>query len=157
MGFNLTVGDAMPRYPDEKHNSFGWTVREVCLPDAPAIPNDAPWSQHGNQRSPLYTVWEDFTRSTGLEDLLGHTDSELIPYYPGVAPLTRAHADRVDAALVAFHTAHPEAVARFSAEMAWGGGSDTGEHDGHLARLTWLAWWIRWAVENCAHPAFEAR
>jgi hypothetical protein len=111
----------MPRYPDEKHNSFGWTVREVCLPDAPAIPNDAPWSQHGNQRSPLYTVWEDFTRSTGLEDLLGHTDSELIPYYPGVAPLTRAHADRVDAALVAFHTAHPEAVARFSAEMAWGG------------------------------------
>lgn len=158
MGFDFKIGNAVPVYPGEEADNFGWTVASATHPDAPAIDHDAPWSVRGNHRSPSYTVWHDFSRTVGLEHLFNKIDGsapELIPAYPGVAPLTRAHADEIDAALNAFRVAHPNAVPRFSAALM-GNGDDISEHDAHLARLVWLAWWVRWAVENCEHPAIEA-
>ena len=155
MGFDFTIGNATPTYPNEDGDNFGWTVERATHPDAPAIPNDAPWSVRGNHRSPSYNVWHDFAESVGVADLFNGRNPPLIPSYPGVAPLTREHADRFDAALVAFRAHHPSAIPRFSADMM-GHGEDIGPHDAHLARLVWLAWWTRWAVESCEHPAIEA-
>ena len=158
MGYDFTIGNAVPTYPAEPGDGFGWTVNAETHPNAPAIAHDAPWSIRGSHRSPSYSVWHDFAASTGLARLFNKTGgerAELIPAYPGVAPLLQSHADEIDAALVAFRSKHPEAVPRFSASMM-GDGGDVGEHDAHLARLVWLAWWVRWAVENCKHPAIEA-
>lgn len=155
MGYDFTIGNAIPVFPSADHDGFGWTVAEATHPDAPAIPHDAPWSIHGNRRSPSYTVWSDFATAVGLDDLFNGRHPPLIPSYPGVAPLTRAIADRFDAALVSYRARYPQAVPRFSASLL-GDGNEIGEQDAHLARLIWLAWWTRWAVENCEHPAIEA-
>lgn len=158
MGYTLTIGEAKPCPPDpsdEPGGSFTWDVDEMSHDDAPRAPNDA--NPGANFRWPSYGVWADFARDVGLYDMLIDRDGEgtLMPRHPGIAPLYPWHRDRVSAALADFRAKHPAAVARFSDNPMGGDADPMAGANASLARLEWLDWWIRWAIDNCKHPAMS--
>jgi hypothetical protein len=164
MGFDFFIGNATPRKPDlgdAPGGSFGWEVGQTNIDEAPAFPNDAPWSLHGNQRSPGYGVWADFAKEVGLAHLFNHDhrdeDGHLLRQHPGIAPLYPYHVEEIRKARDSYRLEHPEATPRFCASQPNSFDAIDEPHSGEnaqLARLEWLLWWCEWAVKNCEHPAF---
>ncbi len=64
--------------------------------------------------------------------------------HPGTFALKRKHLSAVSVASDHWRATHPAAV------PGWGAGQDP-----ILARLVWLEWWIRWALQNCESPALH--
>ena len=155
MGYNLTIGNAIPTRPDPSDGNegdFGWTVNMEQHPDAPCAPNDT--NPGASIRWPSYSGWAGFARAVGLYDILIQKDTpgSLMRSHPGVAPIFPMHRERTRATLAAYRVLHPGIVAGFS--------DDPFEDDtvairaaATLARLEWLDWWIGWALDNCENPA----
>jgi hypothetical protein len=160
MGYTLSIGNAKV----ESGNEYGelwarWSVEAATHPDAPTFPNDD-MTGNGNHRSPSYSAWAEFARNTGLETLFFDKDAGLIAKHPGCVPLTEAHHTEVLAALNRWR-ATAEKPPGFSGIGALNEKTrqwetpDQGRYDHTLARLLWVEWWMRWALQNCETPAFE--
>ena len=165
MGYTLTIGNAKVTSGIDYGEMWArWEVEGATHPDAPVFPHDA-MTGNSNQRSPSYTAWRDLAGGTGLVKLFYGGDGEdgLLANHPGCAPLTEAHHAEVLAALQrrqARATKPPGfgGEGTFSHETRqWVPHPDTGRYDANLARLLWLAWWMRWALDNCETPAFQNR
>lgn len=164
MGYTITIGELTAEVSDE------WVrlgARGVSLPDAPAFgePTD-----HENQRWPSYTGWADFCRDAGIEELfygMGwsgperryaecsegfHREVPLLREHPGAFPITVKDADYVSAAKAAFMAANPGKVAGFPMDDYGDIIEGKEAYSATLARLEWLDFWMRWAVENCEKP-----
>lgn len=164
MGYSLTFGNAIPRYPIPGDDpTFGWDVEAAPtdLPEAPRAPNDMnPGSPF---RWPSYTVWHTFAKLAGPEvyALFYSTpegrhsyEADLMPDHPAVAAIREEHAAIFARAVIDFRARHPDAVPRFSSDIM-GHSGDATVYDAALARLEWLAFWSRWVLDNCEHPALE--
>ncbi len=134
MSYDIYIGQRLPGCPcgnsdecDQWHLDY---VSEVTLPEAP---DDtlSPMSAHNNGRHPGYSQWYNFTVEAGIHDLIGQSGTPLMPDHPGIATLTEDHYN----------------VIKTAQERHAGG------DEGITTRLNWLAWWMRWALDNCEWPA----
>lgn len=98
---------------------------------------------HKNVRWPSYGGWKDFAVEVGLDELFFDEEHGLMRPHPGCAVLREHHESAIALALAAYRVRYPHAVAGF----------DGSDEDGALARLEWLWWWVRWALDNCERPA----
>lgn len=154
MGYTIIIGERVPGRGQRRP-----TAASVELPDAPAFgePTD-----RTNERWPSYSGWADFLQAVGLTYLSPRTSNfavdpscpPLMVDHPGVMPVKRIHLERVEAAYAAYRAKLGPDV-----KPGWGHGPDDSDtdgpapgYDGHLARLEWLRFWLRWALENCKKP-----
>ena len=152
MGYNIIIGNAEPFFDkDDFPFLFArWRVKTIELDNAPSFINDC--TSKSNMRSPSYTVWSDFCRSTGLYELFFNAANGLISAcgHPGCIGITKDDLDTVS-----------QSLARYQSKSTLPAGFETWDYKGspnydyHLARLIWLEWWMRWAIENCETPAIH--
>lgn len=161
MGYTLSIGNATVESGNDDGELWTrWTVAGATHPDAPVFPNDE-LTGNSNVRSPSYTGWHDFARDTGLDRMFYDKDEGMLKNHPGCVPLVEADHTDVLAALQRWKAKadKPPGFAgldKFNEEtQKWEPSADEGRYDHTLARLMWLEWWIRWALDNCATPAFE--
>lgn len=172
MGYTITIGEAEPQqidWDDLAPGDIVWTrveARREQHDDAPVFPNDG-LTANTNERSPSYTVWDEFARHVGLYEMFfGSQDGEseyrygaLMREHPGAALLGPQHAREIRDALERYRGSNPYAQPGF--EPFWIPGTEKkGDPvpencDAQLARLIWLDYWVNWAVENCEHPIME--
>ncbi len=169
MGYTITIGEAVLEdmtYDDDP--GLKVSARGEALDEAPEFENDG-MTGNTNSRSPSYTAWSDFCRETGLYNLFFgggwsredrgylpcenlHRESPLMAEHPGFRAINKIDADIVSASLAAYRAAHPNATPGFD---TWAGTPGFPMENATLARLIWLEFWMRWAVENCTHPIIE--
>jgi hypothetical protein len=148
MGYNITIGNAVPEFRKEDGELYAaWVVNHAESDDAPTFPHDEVTGK-SNSRSPSYSGWSDFCAEAGLEDMWYHDYSGFLRKHPGCFPLEKHHHTAVKAALERWQTkaTKPPGFAGWSDE-------DKGKYDPILARLIWLEWWMAWALESCETPA----
>jgi hypothetical protein len=165
MGYTLTIGEAILEY-NEDFVTVG--ADHATHPDAP---QHCPFTKDGNSRSPGYSAWSNFCKSADITPLFYgggwqypgyapcpddfHRETCLLNEHPGAMPISTADADYVSAKLAAYQEKNPDAEPGF-----WDFGEHTGWRevdngkDPTLARLVWLDFWMRWAVEKCSRPVF---
>jgi hypothetical protein len=160
MGYNIVIGNAEveaewvnPEYVDDGP-SASWVVKVRSEETSPYFSD----SGHFNERSPTYSGWEDFTRKVGLYDWFYNKETGKRKTHPGCAALTKDDVVLVKARLDAYKAKHPKAEPVWcECKLCDDWGKSTDPHnpnsDGDLLRLTWLTWWVNWAVENCERPA----
>jgi len=173
MGYTLEIGEAELEFDED---SVGVTCATVRLDHAPAFgePTD-----YQNQRWPSYRAWSHDIKALGLTDVMfgeriggGKDEFEwkgvvrypLMSSHPGAAVVTREHVEIVEAKLAAYKILHPghraeyaplkpgvveHRVYRQSEDYV-----DDPTYDATLCRGEWLAFWLRWALENCDRPVF---
>ncbi len=152
MGYTFTIGNAVPVHSKEyfPELSASWEVESATSDQSPSFQNDE-LTGNSNSRSPSYTAWADFCRTVGLYEFFYTPDGHLFAGHPGCLGITQEDAALVTAAL---HRYQAHAVLPPGFE-GWGDYTGPPRYDAHLARLLWLEWWMRWAVENCETPAIQ--
>lgn len=168
MGYNITIGELETEYYPEDSYIF-LTATSATHDDAP---DHCPFTKNGNSRSPSYTAWSDFCDKAGISELFYgqgwsrdyrqyldcsedfHREIPLLRDHPGARPITKKDADYVTAKLKEYQQKHPNAEPGFwddpTEETNWQY-VDNGK-DSVLARLMWLEFWMRWAIDNCKQP-----
>ena len=171
MGHNLYIGEArVILYMEERTARMG--VEEAWVDEAPQTTT----GETGNRITPGYIMWRKFCREVGLYSVFyapecpreeqhdwtnpcavcdstslwwmpdGEEWEGLMHNLPGAAVLTELH-----------HTAFLEAREKWltrplEERMKLGASMDG--RDLVLARIDWLVWWTRWALDNCENPTF---
>jgi hypothetical protein len=175
MGYTLKIGEARIDYGADDVRINCDIIRHD---NAPAFGDP---TDHENQRWPSYSAWVDAMRTLGLADVMfcersggtgyfernGVERYPLIQDHPGVAPITIEHVEEVEERLTAYKAKHPDHIAEYrplkpgaqplvpgSDVYAEEDYSDDPRYDAALCRGEWLAYWLRWAVENCSQPVF---
>ncbi|TXH16357.1 MAG: hypothetical protein E6R03_05590 [Hyphomicrobiaceae bacterium] len=175
MGYSLRIGEAEIEYDEER---VGIDCPLVRLDTAPA--NGDP-TDYENQRWPSYSCWADAMRKLDLMDVMfgmrnggsgtfewnGVERYPLLEEHPGVMPITREHVEYVEAKIAKYRKKHPEHIAQYpplkpDAKPVVDGCDlyaddqyvDDPRCDTALVRGEWLAFWLRWAIENCKQPVF---
>ncbi|SRR6266851_5653437 len=130
------------RVIDGKVRYYKPVVRSIRQPDAPTFPGDG-MTSNGNDRHPGYGQWSSFLAMAGLHSLFFNKKHGLMREHPGHAELKSWHAEEIARALSSFKERYPHATPHF----------DDGAmpEDANLARLIWLDWWVKWALEHCEH------
>lgn len=163
MGYTLTIGEAKMELPEEPDRSITVGVERLEREDAPEFPGDGTTGK-SNQRSPSYTVWTQVMRDLLLYDWMFDTESGIIRDHPGCVMLRREDQRIVTEARQRWQREHPETEPGWCSCVGchvWKSieaGTSLEPHrelDGVLARVLWLEWWITWALDHCAVPAFE--
>jgi hypothetical protein len=160
MGYNINVGNAKPEFSKDDGELYAhWTVDGATSPDAPTFPHDE-MTGNGNGRSPSYSAWADFCRDAGIYDLFLEKYEGLMSSHPGCKMLQSEHLLIVQAALVKWKrtaTLPPGFCGwpEHNRETGTWESPDEGKYDSTLARLMWLEFWMKWALENCETPAIE--
>lgn len=173
MGYNLRIGEALIEYSKE---SVQIDCKVIKRDDAPAYgePTD-----HQSQRWPSYTAWCKNMKSLGLLHVMfdsknggqdefevnGNERYPLISDHPGAAPITIEHVEEVERCLAAYKAKHPDHIAQYAPLKDGAEKNDCAlyssdeyvddpRYDPVLCRGEWLAYWLRWAIENCERPVF---
>ena len=151
MSYTFTIGNAVPKFNKEDFPDLDahFEVEGASHPEAPVFPNDD-MTGNGNSRSPSYTVWEDFARETGLHEFFFTERGHLHAGHPGCIGITPEDVDTIASALCQYRK-----KATLPPGFEGWGYEGPPRYDYHLARLIWLDWWCRWAVQNCETPAIE--
>ncbi len=160
MGYNITIGNAVPVHSKEDGDLYAaWQVEATMHDAAPVFPNDT-MTGNGNGRSPSYSAWSDSMQALGLHDVFFHKYSGLMRQHPGCQLLTPEIAEQISAAVSAYRATatkpagcagmptHDEATGTLIVP-------DEGKYDDVLMRGEWLDYWVTWAVANCETPALE--
>jgi len=160
MGYNITIGNAIPEFSKEDGELYAcWVVEGACSNDAPTFPNDL-MTGNTNSRSPSYTGWNDFCEESGLYDLFYRKWEGLIYNHPGCVPITQEHYQEVYNALERRKNKATKPPG-FCCDSQWDKENkvwvtqDEDKYDYILARLMWLEYWMKWALENCETPAIQ--
>lgn len=165
MGYGINIGDAqqtnnlddIAEYGEETYESW-FEVKDVELDEAPQFPFDP--TGKTNYRAPSYSAWHDFCKEVGLYELFFDKTERtgLMAEHPGTFVIAEEHYETVKAARErreALGLGEPG----WDFDGSWGAdpANDDGVRgrDGNLARLLWLEWWFRWALDNCERPAIQ--
>jgi hypothetical protein len=151
MGYSFTIGNAVPTHSKEYFPELyaGWEVEGATHPDAPVFPNDE-LTGSSNSRSPSYGAWTEFCRSAGIYGLFYDDYGHLLAGHPGCIGIDQDFADGVALALRRYR-----AQATLPPGFEGWDYKGTPRYDYNLARLIWLDFWVRWALENCETPAIQ--
>lgn len=152
MGYTIRIGNAEVLDNWEANPPTAtWHVPLVARSDAPFFTD----SGTTNERAPSYTGWGEFCREVGLDDLMQYN---LLAEHPGIAKLKPVHASKIELALEVWKLANPNALPEIC-QCFRCAGTLYAEHNPNasvtLVRLTWLAYWVRWAVDHCHRPAIQ--
>lgn len=170
MGYTITVGEAEIFY--DADDPAIWIEAQGATDEN--APDHCPFTGKGNSRSPGYVAWHEFCDKAGITELFYgqgwcrdtrsympcsdefHRETPLLAEHPGAQPINQADAEYIGRKLTEYRRAHPDATPGF-----W----DCGKHtdwkevdngkDPTLARLMWLEFWFRWALENCKRPIVQ--
>lgn len=153
MGYIFKVGNAKPHFSKEDfpYLDARWQVEDVEIESAPNFPND--FGGKSNMRMPSYTVWYNFCRNVGLYEFFYVDSFRLANEHPGCVGITEEDVYVVSEALRVYQS-KATLPAGFESFDNFANGYIP-SCDGDLARLIWLEWWMRWALENCETPAIE--
>jgi hypothetical protein len=161
MGYNIYIGNAELKssWPDPADEYSDPPVAEWVVEGM--IHADAPYSSdsgHSNSRDPSYTGWAEFCREVGIEEWMLKRYEGKMGYHPGCSALTKEDASFLTTLLNDYKEKHPteEACWCECSSCQYGKKTDIKHNpnaSGTLVRLTWLTWWVNWAVENCERPA----
>jgi hypothetical protein len=159
MGFNFTIGNAKIEISKED-SDISLCIDEIEHPDAPDF---CEYVRKGNVRSPSYTGWHDFCVEAKIEELFYgiegqegncsenfHRETCLIADHPGIALLTEKDFEYIKAARVFRESTNGGKEPGF-----WDDDNKDNGKDHVLARLIWLEWWFRWALDNCEYPCIS--
>lgn len=143
MGYTITIGQLeINKSADDGLDCpcIGFSAEGASHESAPAFgePTD-----HENQRWPSYSSWSNFLKDAGLYDAFFYESGHLIGGHPGIRLVTGDLKACVDRAMTDFKDKYPSLEAKFVE------GEQSG---GTLCGLTWLKYWIDWAIENCETP-----
>jgi hypothetical protein len=157
MGYTIYIGNAELRgdwYQDSDPYA-AWVVTTVRNENC-----EWPEVTGANFRSPSYTAWRDFCDKWGLASMFYAKHSGLLHHHPGCMPLNAEHLALVEQALAKFDATFPNALPRWcecAACVGPFGAVKDEQHEplasGDKARLEWLRYWIKWALENCERPS----
>lgn len=175
MGYKLKIGEAQIRF-SEDYVKIDCAIVEHENAPAYGEPTD-----RENQRWPSYTNWAQAMSLLGMTDVMfnernggkgsfewnGIERQPLIAEHPGAMPITKEHVEYVENALSIYKQKYPDHIAQYpppkiGAKPIFEGSneyrsedlSDDPIYDSNLCRGEWLAYWLRWALENCKHPVF---
>lgn len=161
MGYTITIGNAKPLFSKEDGELYArWEVEGHHCDGAPRFPND-PLTENSNRRSPSYTGWADTVDAAGIYPLffgqsreaLGRASYPSLFYdHPGCVMLTEEHHATIRQALDRWHAKATKPPGFYG--WLWKEG-DPEPYDPVLARLIWLEFWVRWALDNAETPAIE--
>lgn len=137
MGFSLTIGE---------HNEVeeDGEIRTVSPPTvkhekAPAFGEPTDFT---NERWPSYSAWDNFMQDSGLNHLCRVYKIHFINGHPGEVNLTKDHQTVIRKAyMLALKDINPENYNIY-------------DDKGIFSRLSWMKYWIDWALENCENPVF---
>lgn len=107
-------------------------------------------TDHTSSRWPSYSAWADFCRFSGLHDLFfgkSTRDDSILQSHSGCIPLTEKHRKEKNSAFEAYKIKYPNSMPIM--------GDEQSEENYQLCRLTWLHYWVNWALDNCKQPVFE--
>lgn len=141
MGYTITIGELeVTKSPEDGLDSvcIGFDAKGARHDGAPAYGEPTDYT---NSRWPSYGVWSNALARFGLKDVF-FCEGHLIGGHPGVRLVTPELAGAVSAALAAYRVRFPEA----KAEM------DVDDESADMARITWLDYWLTWALANCETP-----
>ena len=145
MSYDIYIGEATlelfegdVEYPAEIHIRVARTTQ----PGAPQFEGDE-MTGDGNSRHPGYSQWHGFCRAAGLEDLFYDKEQGFIREHPGTFALEQRHLDVVTKAREEWEKGHFDPPGFVEGK------------DYILARILWLEWWMRWALDNCKYPAIH--
>lgn len=151
MGYTFTIGNAVPSHSKDNFPCLyaGWKVEPATHPDAPTFPNDE-MTGNSKSRSPSYGAWVDFCRDAGIYGLFYDERGRLLGGHPGCVGIDQDFAGGVSLAL-------RRVRAKATLPPGFEGWDYKGppRYDYTLARLMWLDFWVRWALENCETPAIQ--
>lgn len=145
MAYDIVIGQGVIRTDDDEIGPQ-MVVEEIILKDAPCFPND-PTGQ-SNIRRPAYSVWSNFCKETGLTNWFFTPDGGVRGGHPGNFMITPMDIAVVSLALEKYKTTTIEEPG-FNESWERRGPIS---YNGNLARLIWLDWWMRWAIQNCTNP-----
>ena len=166
MGYNIYIGNAQlesswPKNEDDDAPKAEWEVVPVLMSEAPYFSD----SGRGNGRDPSYSAWADFCRDVGLYAWMLDRHEGKMGNHPGCAPLFPSDAEMLTKKLEEYRQQHPNEEATFCECSACDPFGHTRlienntphntNASGTLVRLTWLTWWVNWAVKNCERPAIH--
>jgi hypothetical protein len=150
MGYTLRIGNAVPEFNKDYFPELyaTWTVGGQRNEDAPAFGDP---SDYCNERSPSYSIWSDFCEEVGIYDVFYNERGHLHASHPGCIGITPEDLETVQKAL---KNRQESATLPAGFEKGWTYDGPA-NFDYHLARLIWLEYWMRWALENCETPAIS--
>lgn len=127
-------------------DAFPYPLVKIFHQDAPSFPGDP--TGNTNQRLPSYSDWHDFCQDVGLYDLFYHHDVGLIRTHPGWFEFWQKHLKIVRNARIAYQKKWP------NVSPGW---HDYGDNlvSGNMARIMWLEWWMKYALEHFDHPGIS--
>ena len=143
MGYYIAIGNAVPKFDKDDGELYArWVVEETSNENAPSFIGDV-CTENRNIRLPSYTGWGEFCDKVGLTELFYDRYEGLFRQHPGCVMITQEHYQTVVDALEEYqkHTKRPPGYDEF------------GNYDYNFARLMWLEYWMKWALENCETPA----
>lgn len=153
MGYSITIGELEIDFESEE--------RYICLSakaenheNAPAFGEPTDFT---NQRWPSYSAWHNFLNSVGLADIFYDENGHALGGHPGAVPINATIVEQVRQALDYRRLSNGGREPGFSVKLIQVDGKfqevdDGTNKDYDLARLIWLDYWCRWAVENCGRP-----
>ena len=121
------------------------TVAACAEKDAPTFVGDE-MTRNENHRHPGYSQWSGWCEAVGLTSLFFGDEEGLMRRHPGTFALEKDHLVTVSDALTSWKQEHPDSVPGFGVGQ-----------DPCLARLVWLEYWMRRAIERCRLPAIHNR
>lgn len=167
MGYSLIIGEAA--FEGSKEDAYLQIWADPQSHDtAPVFPNDE-MTGNSNYRSPSYCGWSDFCRDVGLYGMFFGIDGRHNPYmegdpdchrevpilaeHPGYALLNEQDVLAVRQALDRHIAEHGHVEPGF---RSWDERPEDAPANAtacaQRARLLWLHYWTKWAVENCKWP-----
>jgi len=157
MGYTIIIGELV--LDDSDPEDIHYTVEVTEDVSAPIFPGDEA-THNTNVRKPKYSAWIEFLHTVGLYDLFMDESTGLMRQHPGIAELTEDHYRQINEVYLLM-TAFNDRLPGWSASEAWNtrrygnkpSTTSLNEFDPELARLAWLRFWTRWALDNCSSPA----
>lgn len=152
MTITITIGEKC--WHDEID---GWSVDRTHHPGAPVFNNDEATEPLANWRYINIPVWHSMAEECGITAWLSDRQTGLLAESQTdvVRPLSEDDFGIVNNAYLlrsAFREGKPGWDAEFDEEELGQVPLNT-RHDEYLARLMWLRFWIRWALDNCEEPS----
>jgi len=156
MGYTIIIGERVLDDTDPEDIHYTAEVTEDA--SAPIFPGDDA-THNTNVRKPKYSAWVDFLHTVGLYDLFMDETTGLMRQHPGTAEITEEHYREINEAYLLM-TAFNDKQPGWSENEPWDtqrygnkpAGPSVDEFDPNFARLTWLRFWTRWALDNCSSP-----
>lgn len=164
MSYDIYIGQAIIEdISDEYSNEYTvrYRVKGNSVAEAPEFRGDN-MTGKGNSRHPGYSQWSDFCNRHNLYNFFFDKEEGLMREHPGCFKLTEYHTTIVRATLEKYQAILPTGtipgtcMCEQCASKNWCKNDELPHQDNlnyDLARLMWLDFWFRWALDNCKMPA----